>query len=262
MSVPVSVRLKLDRAQEHLQRLDEEIGVYLDRELYKLVLNTPPNNDRLVLVEFHVITEPDDRLGVVIGDCLSNIRSALEHLMCQLVESKGGMVTRETQFPIRDVRRIDKAGKPVPLKVAGLTAADVLALIDALQPYQRGGNAASHPLSVLRKLSNTDKHRLLHVTAAHVADATCSLRFPDGRLVHGAPADTVACHEAPIAAFQWPEPFDKAANAQVQVEASGSAFVAIKKAGPWSGKPVAVVLEEILQFTRDVVVAGLHPFVD
>lgn len=262
MSVPVSVRLKLDRAQEHLQRLDAEIGVYLDREPYKLVLNIPPSNDRLVLVEFHVITEPDDRLGVVIGDCLFNIRSALDHLMCRLVESKGGTVTRKTQFPISDVRRIDKAGKPVLPKVAGLTAADVLALIDDLQPYQRGDNATSHPLSVLRHLSNADKHVLLHVTAAHVADATCSLRFPDGRLVHGAPTGTVARHETPIAAFRWTEPFDKAANAQVQVEASGSAFVAIKEAGPWSGKPVAVVLEEVFQFTRDVVVASLHPFVD
>jgi hypothetical protein len=47
----------------------------------------------------------------------------------------------------------------------------------------------------------------------------------------------------------------------MQVEAEGSEFVAIKEPGPWTGKPILLVLEDIRQFVGKVV-ANLDPFLD
>ena len=78
MVVPDSVRLKLARAEQHLWELSGDIGAYLDSSVNKVVLNLQPSDQRLVLVEYHVIAEPDRRLGVIIGDCVHNLRSALD----------------------------------------------------------------------------------------------------------------------------------------------------------------------------------------
>ena len=64
-----------------------DIGAYLDNDLTEFVLNVQPRDRRLVLVEYHVIAEPDSRLGVIIGDYIHNVRSALDHLACRLVEN-------------------------------------------------------------------------------------------------------------------------------------------------------------------------------
>ena len=182
MAVPDSVRLKLTRAEQHLYELSGDIGAYLDGSLNKIVLNVQPNDQRLVLVEYHVIAEPDRRLGVIIGDCVHNLRSALDHLACCLVEKNGGTATEQTQFPISNKRPRDKGEKPSP-RIAGGVTDNVLRIVDALQPYQRGQDAALHPLSVLRTLSNADKHRLLHTAAAQSTGNSCVLRDVHGNVI-------------------------------------------------------------------------------
>jgi hypothetical protein len=256
MTVPTSVRLKIGRALEHLLSLDTDIGVYLEPEPWKIVRNTPPSDPRLVLIEIHVTAEPDDRLGVVVGDCLYNLRSALDHLACRLVEVHGGTVTSRTQFPIVDKRRKDKAGKYVPLTIDGGISAAALATIESLQPYQRGGTAEQHPLSILRELSNADKHRLLHLTVANFADTSCYLCFPNGRRWGGS-FRAVSAHEVPIAAFEFPEPISADLMEGVEVEVAADAFVALRAPGPWIGKPVTLVLNDLVEFVHNVVVPAL-----
>jgi len=262
------ISLKLDRAQEHLLELDAAIGEYLDSEPYKPVRNFPPSNQHLMLIEFHVVNEPDERLGVIIGDCVHNLRSSLDHLACRLVESNGGtpkLGSGGAQFPIMDRQPTDKAHNPIKPTVNGGVAPNVLAIIDGLQPYQRGQGAASHELAMLRDLSNADKHHLLHTTIPGLTDAKAAIHSKFGTLVSTPEAGRVVHHEGSIGALPLLEPYDEASlktwlgpDAELEVEAS--AFVGIKDPGAWSGKPVTVVLEGILNFVRGTVVAQLAPF--
>lgn len=262
MTIPRSVFLKLNRAYEHLLTIDNEIAGYLDREPYKIVRNVQPSDPNLVLIEFHVVSEPDERIGVILGDCIHNLRSALDHLTCCLVEKNGGTITTTTQFPILNVRPTNKTGQLLGPNIGGGVAPNVLTVIDLLQPYIRGNDAPRHPLSILRSLSNADKHRLLHITAAYLASPHCRIILPDGRVLENKSSIRVAYHETPLSAIRFPEGFDITLYGKVQVEAEGSAFVGIKEPDTWNDIPVTLLLNEICEFVRGVVVARLHPFLD
>jgi hypothetical protein len=49
---------------------------------------------------FQVVREPPLRLGVMFGDCVQNLRSALDHLAWQVTLLDGGTPGDSTQFPI------------------------------------------------------------------------------------------------------------------------------------------------------------------
>jgi hypothetical protein len=263
MAIPSSISLKLDRAQEHLLSIDSEIASYLDREPYKLIRNVQPSDQKLVLIEFHVITEPDERIGVIVGDCLHNLRSALDHLACYLVTKNKGMITKKTQFPILDVRPTDKkTGQPLRPKIDGGVADNVLTVIDLLQPYQNKRDAHRHPLWLLSELSNADKHRLLHVAIACLGNPKFRITLPDGTVWDGQPSVRIAHHETPLFAIKLPQAFDVTLYGQMQVETQGSAFIGLKESGPWDGVPVTLLLNQILKFVRYVTIARLHPFLE
>jgi hypothetical protein len=102
-------------------------------------------------------------LGVMFGEAVHNIRTALDHLVWQAVRLNGEKPTGSNHFPIADtsgdwLAQID-AGR-----LAGV-AEPVRAIIQAAQPYHRGNQsqARDHFLAVIREASNTDKHRTLPV---------------------------------------------------------------------------------------------------
>lgn len=262
MTVPLSIKLKLNRAQEHLNSFVDEVARYLDSEPYKLVTNVQPSDQRLVLLEFNVIRQPEERIGVILGDCIHNLRSVLDYLICYLVAKNGGTINTATQFPILDYRPKDKRGHPLPPKVHGGVAPNVLTVIDSLQPYTSGENASLHPLSILKHLSNTDKHRMLHITAVFLNEPRCRLILPDGRSFEAEHNTRVANHETAIAAFKFPQPFDVLLYGKIQVEAEGSAFVALKEQNVWNDIPLVLLLYKIHEFVSNNVVARLHPFID
>ena len=63
--------------------------------------------------------------------------SALDHLACQLVYASDNTPNRGTQFPICSQRPEDG------LKIAGGVSGEVIDVVDDLQPYKYGDNAAT-----------------------------------------------------------------------------------------------------------------------
>lgn len=163
------VEAKLARARKHLETLYDEINAFTGREPHEVVKEVDLE-ERTLRAIMKVHEEPDEiGWGVLIGDFTHNLRSALDHLVWQLVLVNGENPGRDNQFPIvnRGTRywcsRKDGARSVRDASLRGV-AEEHRAVIDAAQPYRAGPLADQHPLAILADLSNTDKHRLLHPT--------------------------------------------------------------------------------------------------
>ena len=171
---PDSPRLKLDRADEHLDVLDEELGVFfksyaegkvLEHALdgpWHVVFVNPPTKE----------SPPPPRLSLICGDAIQNLRASLDHLVWQLVLREGNRPGGWTKFPItthindfNSSVRAPKDPKKRPSPLQGITVdGEAWTLIEEAQPYNGGElskNPAHHELVILAFLSNTDKHRTL-----------------------------------------------------------------------------------------------------
>ena len=175
------VAYKLIRCDQHLRVLWEESVVYLQREPY--VVSTNPDLDTSsYVIRVNVTEQPPPIIPLVFGDCLQQLRSALDYLAWQLVVANGGIPSGTpnagrppTQFPI--LYRENKFG----IDVAGGVSPEAIAIIEGLQPYHRpakdGRPVVQDPLYILNDLARRDRHRMVHVVAFG-GRAGDSLHFP------------------------------------------------------------------------------------
>jgi hypothetical protein len=109
----------------------------------------------------------DPTHAVIVGEAIQNIRTALDYLVYALVfHARGRKPRKTTQFPIADT-----AGDffRVRYQISELPG-ELRRRIRKLQPYQSKGQR-SDTLTLIRRLSNADKHRLLIVTEADIGGA-------------------------------------------------------------------------------------------
>ena len=163
-------RAKLDRSLE----LRSELGRFIDEML--LPVESRPSialrvDDATGEYVLYVKKVPDlsnvfTRVGLLVGDIVHNMRSALDHLVFELaLLHTGGKVARpdRTQFTIRDCNdRFERAAAQDLAEVAPQHRD----LIEKFQPYHTMDADVAvglyfHPLAMLRDLSNSDKHRIL-----------------------------------------------------------------------------------------------------
>jgi hypothetical protein len=168
-------RQKQRRGMKHLEDLDAAIAEWVGVEAKPYAIAGRFDTQRREYVVTGKIVKPLDDLllwGVMFGDALHNFRSALDHLVWQLVRlDSGNDGTADNQFPICSTGAsywsIGKNGRPSTRDrtLHGVSDAHK-ALIDQMQPYrtptQPGSSLAA--LNVLRDLANHDKHRLVHLT--------------------------------------------------------------------------------------------------
>jgi hypothetical protein len=100
--------------------------------------------------------------GAMIGECLFNFRSALDHLAYDLAVAYSGSplppkVEESSEFPIFHRRAPKKSELDARI---GAIHPDARRLIETMQPYGRKDRAA---LEYLDALHNFDKHRPLHL---------------------------------------------------------------------------------------------------
>lgn len=97
------VRLKLSRGLEHLMALDDAIATYLDGDPVKIIREIDSRHPGRVVLSLALKIEPPKTLSAVIGDCVHNLRTALDHLAWQLVVANGGVPREgeaELSFPL------------------------------------------------------------------------------------------------------------------------------------------------------------------
>lgn len=151
---------KIRRADVHLRRLEQ-----CDREIRaacreQISVERDDESGRHVFRMGPVPPVPED-FGLVLGDAIHNLRSALDHLAHAVVVSQGGTPNRNTGFPILMTAPKPKKNGSSPLANLDPSVDEAVRReIDAVQPYHRD-DPSLHELAVLHSLDITDKHRRL-----------------------------------------------------------------------------------------------------
>jgi hypothetical protein len=155
--------MKLVRADEHLQTLNNEVADFLAICPYEVVTqqDSPRGNISAKVVYRHA---PPDRLLMLIGDVLYNLRSALDHLAWSLA---GAKADRSTEFPIF-CEETGFLGQRGQAKIHDIPAA-AQTIIESLQPYKKSHSSPERtPLWLLQAANIEDKHHTLNLVAAGV----------------------------------------------------------------------------------------------
>jgi hypothetical protein len=148
------IRLKVERAKEHIADLDDAIRRFGESEPYEI---STKEKTAIEQTAFYVakINPVPDHISLILGDAVHNLRSALDHLAWQLVEAGGGVPDRDTMFPIYQTPKryaaVLKGGK---IKGAHPGA---VKLISAMQPYP----TRDQTLWEINRLDIVDKHQLI-----------------------------------------------------------------------------------------------------
>lgn len=146
---------KIDRAKQHLNELQRELKTFFNSHPYRIGTKRDAQTKRLIYYVIEVKDTPD-KLSLISGDIIQNLRSALDHLAYELFvkETSGKVSGRHIYFPIEKDAETYKREKG--RKTKGISK-EAVALIDNLKPY-KGGNDI---LWRIHELNNLDKHRLL-----------------------------------------------------------------------------------------------------
>lgn len=168
------VRLKLKRARTHVNSLGRELR---NLPTSYSPLTAPDRNGWWV--SHYQGKPPPLRFGVIAGDFAHNARSALDHLVHQLVIANGVKPGKHNVFPIytrhndwiADLERRDPKRGPSPLEGVSTAAWEAIRDIQPFATTARYKDAVQTAPWQLHRLSLIDKHRHVHVAHARVGDA-------------------------------------------------------------------------------------------
>jgi hypothetical protein len=170
-------RAKLGRAKEHVETLRAKIGLagYPDPRVIPLRRKFEREFGAVVYRIDRVIQVGDD-WGLIVGDAIHNMRSALDHLAWALavrhyngVEPTDDKIIRDIQFPVfsdgkhwpahRYLKHMDRADVDVLEQFQPFKLSSVARFVMRMQ---RPG-VIPHALEALVAMSNSDKHRVIQV---------------------------------------------------------------------------------------------------
>jgi len=122
------------------------------------------------------------RFGAIIGDALTNMRAALDHLASRLfIATNQAPTEARINFPI-----VSDPGKA--LKSLQRIPAAAAPIVQRVQPYQnipKNQPPEVHPLHVLKLLVSRDKHEALTLTEMFGASSTIRLTGLGGEPIFG-----------------------------------------------------------------------------
>jgi hypothetical protein len=171
-------RLKIGRAKEHFDALGAELAAWAKTESMRVVKEVREDGrEHRVFVEI-IDYPPLDRWASMAGDCVHNLRSALDSLLYGIAIYQTGLNPpsdeKVIQFPIvTDSTKF----KGQSYRIRSLSDS-VKNEIEKLQPYNRPHADLPPLLELLNVLSNQDKHRTLNVVVASVHSASIEIPAP------------------------------------------------------------------------------------
>jgi hypothetical protein len=244
-----SYRLKLDRADVHLDSLDRAAQRFLKENCGISVEFDSETGEHFMRAR--VASQPPPYLSVLAGDVVHNLRSALSHLVHELAQARSAgslseAVAQGLDFPI--CSNPDSFRSQRNDKLRGI-AADVQELIKAMQPYE---GEDWRPLAFVHDLNRVDKHRKLNLVTAAVtrhrtvvnASKSFTIKKP-GPVEDG--TELVRWHAPRGNSNKEPEP---------QTQAT---FDVVLGEGPHEGGHLVTRLKDASAVIRDRVIPTLEP---
>jgi hypothetical protein len=192
MSQPIDgVQAKVRWAYQHLRNLNDDIivrrKIRVQPDSIRVRANTHANGQRIII--FSVKGNPpavDLSFTIQVGEAIHQLRSALDHLVYELVVAHTKKPpTFNSAFPIIGRGRTKNG---VPKQAADVYATNVSTLkqnisrtamtrIDDLQPFKLDAASRDNDaLWILSELDNTYKHRLLHLIVHRIVLYEATLR--------------------------------------------------------------------------------------
>ncbi len=162
-----AIRSKIERADKHIGDLTTAIAAFSERKPHGTAFQIDPNTGEKIIY-MRVFEQLPKVFGVIASDAIHNLRTALDHLAWQLVESNGGIPDWRTCFPISKSLAKHEEAVDSP-KVEGFSP-ESIRILNSIKPYF-GGNGGLWSLS---GTDNFDKHRLLLLTTLAVSGVKIS----------------------------------------------------------------------------------------
>jgi hypothetical protein len=198
----------------------------------------------------------------VIGDCVHNLRTALDYLVWELVAIAGHAGSAATEFPIFTDPTRYRAG--APRKIKGVPPG-VEAIFEKLQPFYGPNSDPFHPdwrepteepLAMLYELDRWDKHRSLNLTEDNIS-ATLVGFEQLGMIVPPTPAKLPGRFQRGgiLAAAEV-----SVDHPDVDVYLRAAYDIAFDRGGPAAGEPVIQTLTRIRQEVRERIIPAFHQF--
>ena len=153
------ISAKVQRAEENIRKLNDEITAFLSRNPNPYnVTGEFENNGLEYVVKAYGKLDIPLRFSVIFGEIIHHLRSVFDYLICALVEEQSGTPTRAHKFPVC-FSASEFAETSMNGCIDGISASAVT-LIESVQPYNTE-IPTTCILGVLTELDNTDKHQLL-----------------------------------------------------------------------------------------------------
>jgi hypothetical protein len=161
------LELRLDHAWNIRSLYVAQSRAYFASHPYRVYQEVDPQTADLTL-RMKINAVPPAVLGLLFGDCIHNIRAVLDNLIWHIGIRQGSTHLHRLAFPIAQTQ----ASWTVlaQRRLAGLSPGVVQA-VGSLQPYHRGAAASTHPLTMLDRLWNDDKHHTTRLVLSYLHGA-------------------------------------------------------------------------------------------
>lgn len=257
---------KLARATAQLRLLHDEITIFLERDPFTAGHDVESGEKRAAgseLVITGVVREqPDPEWSLLVSEIVHNLHTSLDHMAWTIAAYGGRLPPRGTGFPIypsRESYRDEWTRNSGYYATRGMPV-HAQAIIEDIQPYHRRHHEG-HPLWVLRRLSNDDKHESPHLVGSSLAIAEHELKVFQGALPSGTrPKFFHGPFEHGDVLARWPLPPIAGADTKIQTGLRFGFDVAFSKTSAAKGRGVRRVLSEIAEEV-DLVFERLLPFI-
>jgi hypothetical protein len=266
-----SVRLKLLRANEHFNAIVELLGEFSIGQCEFIAEEEKATHMGFMRVH---LPKPPDQLSLMVADFLFNVRSALDHLVWQLVlANPPNAPNGKTAFPIcSSPKTFEDAKKRKRLDGVSETAK---ALIETFQPY----DGRTQTLRTLSTLHETDKHQTFNLVTAVASDTFIDWTSGDTSLIQMFIGGEELRDGEIFGGVKMPlndpnllsligskETLTSFRERYLKMQARGQAsmFVAFDDTKAEELEPLRVEtqLREILEFIRGTIVPAFEPFFD
>ncbi|MGB2757231.1 MAG: hypothetical protein WBD02_06165 [Acidimicrobiia bacterium] len=256
--------IKLDRAAEHIRELRRAIEEFTASGDVG-AMTGQMGAERVV--RLIAKREPAPRLSAIVGDVVHNLRSALDCVAVAASEQEQARLLTEAeerliQFPITRSAEEFKQERKRRLSLVGQRSTELIRsrqpwnLADQasnLDPVRRESAIRHHELRTLAWLSNTDKHRRVHLAAWYPTDVWVAV--PDGVTVQWRPGGGEWSDGAEIG--RWIVSGPNAETVKLGDNAAVGLTLRYYEEQGWVGVDVADLLSSLLQHVRDWIVVPL-----